>query len=67
MKVVCVESGVRDSGAVLDVCGSGCTPSACAAGVCVKNANGASPSTPPFVDFAGEVEDRGSRFGAALG
>jgi hypothetical protein len=41
-------------------------PSACAAGVCVKNANGASPPLVPFA-FAGLVEDRGSRFGTVLG
>jgi hypothetical protein len=41
-------------------------PSACAAGVCVRNANGAA-SVCTLFDFAGLVEDLGSRFGAALG
>jgi hypothetical protein len=42
-------------------------PRAWAAGVCVRNAKGTSPFVVPFVAFAGEVEDRGSRFGAELG
>jgi hypothetical protein len=67
VNVVCVVSGVRDSELAAEacICGSGWTPSPCAAGVCVKNANGAVLST-PFV-FAGDVELRGSRFVAGLG
>lgn len=67
MKVVCVASEVRDSGAVDEACGSGCTPSDCAAGVCVRKAKGAAASMPVLLDFAGDVELRASRFGAWLG
>jgi hypothetical protein len=63
VNVVCVVSGVRGPEVVPDVWGSGCTPSACAAGVCVKNANEASPFPAPSICFAGEFDDRGSRFG----
>jgi hypothetical protein len=63
---VCVVKGVRDSEEVLEGCGSGVMPRACAAGVYVKNANGASSSFTPF-DFAGEVDDRSPRFGVTLG
>lgn len=66
MNVVCVVSGVRDSVAEFDVCGRGWTPSACAAGVCVRKAKGAPLSCVPFACFAGEVEDRGSCLGAVL-
>jgi hypothetical protein len=64
---VCVSRGVRGPDVALDVCGSGCTPSACAAGVCVKNANGVLPLPVPFVGSAGEFDVRGSRFAALLG
>lgn len=67
MKDVWVASGVRDSDAVWDVWGRGWMPRACVAGVCVRNENGASPFVVPLVAFAGEVEDRGSRFGSGLG
>jgi hypothetical protein len=67
VKDVCVARGVRDSGPEGEVWGRGWMPRAWAAGVCVRKAKGASPCEVPFVAFAGEVEDRGSRFGAALG
>ena len=67
VKVVCVVRGVRDSGAVVEGWGRGCMPRDCAAGVCVRKANGALPSVPLLFGFAGEVEFRGSCFGAILG
>lgn len=67
MKVVCVVRGVRDSCAVVDVCGRGCTPSDCAAGVCVRKANGAVASAVLLLCFAGDVELGASRFGAGFG
>jgi hypothetical protein len=66
VNAVCVVKGVRDSEDVEEGCGRGVMPKACAAGMCVKKANGASSILTPF-SFAGEVEDRDSTFGAALG
>ena len=67
MNVVCVVSGVRDSGAVVEGWGRGCMPKDCAAGVCVRKANGALASLSLLLGFAGDVELRGSRFGAGFG
>lgn len=47
--------------------GSDCMPSACAPGVCVKNANGTSPAPFVLVGFAGEVDALGSCFGCGEG
>jgi hypothetical protein len=68
-----VKGAVRDGSVAVVVlvvvdCGSGATPRDWAAAVCVRKAKGAvSPCEISLEGFAGDVEERGSRFGAVAG